>query len=248
MSASPVSSSASRATPRAAGLPYAIDLRTLWTVVVLCATLATSGCCGIIVPCLPPLVKHPPKLLHGPPKEMLAPSYVEFGENPAHVACSDPEFLYENLVDIVDDYFEIAREERVRYVADVVTEGRIDTYPLTGATQFEPWRRDTVTTYERLESTLQSMRRTAQIRIIPVEFGFLVDVQVQKELEDVLAPEGSTLSLNNLRNDDALNRRGQQLNVSPDSLGWIPQGRDFALEQEILGRLQKRMAQVAHVH
>ena len=163
-------------------------------------------------------------------------------ENPTHVPIADPNFLWEHLVDITNDYFRIAREERVRFVGDVFTEGRIDTYPLTGATQIEPWRYDSVTAYDRLESTFQSIRRTAHLRIIPVEGGFLVDVQVDKELEDVIAPEKSPSSFGNLRNDDSLSRSSKQLNVAPDSLGWIPQGRDFALEQEILRKLYQRIS------
>jgi len=163
-------------------------------------------------------------------------------ENPAHVPIADPNFLWEHLVDVVDDYFRIAREERVRFAGDIYTEGRIDTLPLTGATQIEPWRLDSVTPQERLESTFQSIRRTAHLRVIPVEGGFLVDVQVDKELEDVIVPEKSLSSFGNLRNDDSLRRSGKDLNVSPDTLGWIPIGRDIALEQAILSKLYARIA------
>jgi hypothetical protein len=37
-------------------------------------------------------------------------------------------------VDAVDDYFRIEREERVRLIGGVLTEGRIDTFPITGST------------------------------------------------------------------------------------------------------------------
>jgi len=170
------------------------------------------------------------------------PATIGLIENPAHIPASDPHMLWEHLVDVVDDYFKIAHEERVRYVADEVVEGRIETFPVTGATQLEPWRKDSVTMCDRLEATFQSIRRIAHIRVSPVEGGFLVDVQVHKELEDVIAPEKSPSGIKNLRNDDSLVRRQRELNVPRDTLGWIPQGRDLALENEILSKLYARLS------
>src|SRR5262245_3588233 len=59
-------------------------------------------------------------------------------ENPLFVPPLDREFLWNQTVDAVDDYFRIEREERVRLVAGVLTEGRIETFPVTGSTLFEP--------------------------------------------------------------------------------------------------------------
>src|SRR5262245_49993223 len=68
------------------------------------------------------------------------------------------DLVWDQVVDIVDDYFKIEHEERVKLVGCTMIEGHIDTFPLTGATLFEPWRRDSVGCYNRLESTLQSIR------------------------------------------------------------------------------------------
>ena len=56
-----------------------------------------------------------------------------------YVPLSDREFLWNQLVDTIDNYFQIEREERVRLVGGVLTEGQIETFPLPGATIFEPW-------------------------------------------------------------------------------------------------------------
>ena len=46
-------------------------------------------------------------------------------------------------------------------MGSTLTEGRIDTFPKPGATLLEPWDHDSADSYERLESTLQSIRRYA---------------------------------------------------------------------------------------
>ena len=144
------------------------------------------------------------------------------------------------MADVVDDYFKIEREEPVRLIGDVLTAGRIDTFPTVGATIFEPWRGDSVGRQERVESTLQSIRRRAEVRVTPVTGGYEVDVVVLKELEDLLWPEHATAGAATFRYDDTLTRV-VNLELGQDTnLGWIPQGRDTALEQQILSDLQAR--------
>ncbi|HUE72215.1 MAG TPA: hypothetical protein VMP01_15130, partial [Pirellulaceae bacterium] len=46
-------------------------------------------------------------------------------ENPFFVPAMDREFLWNQTVDAVDDYFRIEREDRVRLIGGVLTEGRI---------------------------------------------------------------------------------------------------------------------------
>ncbi len=164
--------------------------------------------------------------------------------NPIVVSSMDRDFVWDQVVDVVDDYFRVQHEERVRLVGDLLTEGRLDTYPRSGSTIFEPWNRDSVTAYDRWESTLQSIRRKALVRVIPSQGGFLVDVQVYKELEDVPRPETGVISTTNsqaLRNDDSLQRVANPTAGQQPTLGWIPQGRDPALEQVILAHIQSRI-------
>lgn len=163
-------------------------------------------------------------------------------QNPLPVTCGNGEFVFNQVVDSVDDFFMIDREELPRQVGDVITEGRIDTFPETTSTLLEPWRGDAVTGYDRLEATLQSMRRRAVVRVIPYEQGYLVDVQVYKELEDVRQPEYSTAGAATLRFDSSVERFTQPVSGAPVSVGWIPQGRDVGLEQRILLSIQDRMA------
>jgi hypothetical protein len=163
--------------------------------------------------------------------------------SPLLVTAMNPDFVWDQVADVVDDYFRIEHEERVRIVDNTMTEGRMDTYPRTASTIFEPWNRDSVTPYDRWEATLQSMRRQATIFVTPAQDGFVVDVQVYKFLEDVPRPESGALSLANaqtLRNDDALIRLSNPIGGREPTSGWIRLGRDVALEQVILSHIQAR--------
>jgi hypothetical protein len=164
-------------------------------------------------------------------------------ENPLFLGVYDREFLWNELAATIEQFgFRIEREERVRQVGDVLVEGRIETFPVDSPTLFEPWRRGASSGYERLESTLQSIRRRAAVRVIPASGGCLVEVLVLKELEDVNRPEGSTVGEATFRHDGALARPTKpEEALGVVTLGWIPQGRDLALEQEILADLQSRI-------
>ena len=162
-------------------------------------------------------------------------------ENPLFVPAMDREFLWNETVNAVDDYFRIEREDRVRLIGGVLTEGRIDTFPTTGSTLLEPWRGDSTPGYEKWHATLQSIRRRCIVRVIPSEGGFLMDVQVLKELEDLDKPEHATAGGATLRHDGSLVRQEGAAGRFSHTLGWIPLGRDASLEQKILVDLAARL-------
>jgi len=164
--------------------------------------------------------------------------------NPSHLPVADHRLLWETVADVVDDYFpDFQYEEPVRQIGNTLTEGRLETYPEGSPTLLEPWRRDGVGSYEKLENTLQSMRRFAVLRVIPAEGGFLVEVAVYKELEEVRKPAGATAGAATLRYDESLERVIDPATDQPVHRGWIPKGRDPLLEQTILGHLHERLGQ-----
>jgi hypothetical protein len=161
--------------------------------------------------------------------------------NPLEIPVSDHEFAWNVIVDTVDDYFEIAREERVHLIGDVMTEGKIETRAASGATILEPWRRDRTRGFELWQGTFQSIRRQAEISVSPSSVGYGVHVIVRKELEDLARPEWATTGGIIQRYDGSLTRPSGERIGGPLTLGWIPQGRDIALEQKILADLYARM-------
>jgi hypothetical protein len=167
----------------------------------------------------------------------------------------DAEVVWMRLVDVTDDYFKVRSEQRVVFANGVPTEGRIDTYPQTGATILEPWRGDSVGWRERLESTMQSIRRVGTLRMTPDPNGWRIEVVVDKELEFMPRPMKATTGGATFRNDDSLYRYGsplqtlgQQVGDQPrpvaaptPNAGWIPMGRDPLLEQKILTKVLAKL-------
>ena len=114
-------------------------------------------------------------------------------DNPVLLRIPNHELVWDGVVDVISDYFRIEREDPVRLLGNTLTEGRIDTFPKPSATLLEPWDHDSVDSYQRLESTLQSIRRYAVVKVIPAPTGgFWVDVAVYKELENIRQPEHTT--------------------------------------------------------
>lgn len=163
-------------------------------------------------------------------------------ENPLLVPVADPEFAWSQIVDTVDNYFKIKREERVRLIGDRWLAGHIETYPVEGSTILEPWRKDSTAGSEKLHATLQSVRRYAFVRVIPADGGYKLQVEVHKQLEDVVQPEHATVGQAAVRHDGSLVRNEQSELVAPSTLDWISIGRDVSLEQRILGEIQSRLA------
>jgi hypothetical protein len=154
----------------------------------------------------------------------------------------DENVAWDQIADVVDDYFKISREQRVRRTGDAWTEGRIETAPLDGATVLEPHRKDSVGSFNRWESTFQSIRRRATIRVIPDPNGYLVEVIVLKELEDLPKPEKATVGPAAFGSDQTLpSQRLEEITRTHTSPRWIQLGRDPALEQQMLADIHARL-------
>lgn len=162
--------------------------------------------------------------------------------NPLLIPVNNQELAWDQLADVVTEYFPIKREQPVHNEGGVMTAGYIETPFQTGATILEPQRNDSVGSFNRWESTLQSIRRKAVINVEPSPGGYAVRLNVVKQLEDLPAPEGSLSGPAVLRSDTALpTSRRAVLDQSRLSPVWIDLGRDEPLEQEMLKRIQERL-------
>ena len=161
-------------------------------------------------------------------------------QNPMLVSVSNREALWDQVSDTIDNYFTIQREERVRQVGDILLEGRLETFPTGGATVLEPWRQDSTPGFERVQSTLQSIRRRATVRVTPAAGGYLIDVVVYKELEDLASPQHASVGRARVRHETTLDRNEKAVGSDTYTLGWIPLGRDVSLEQRILQEIRER--------
>jgi hypothetical protein len=166
--------------------------------------------------------------------------------NPLYVPVANDELAWEQIADVVSDYFQIASERRARRAGGVWTEALIETAPQGGATKLEPQRGDSVGEFNRWESTFQTIRRRAAVRVTPDGGGYLVSVEVQKELENLPRPELATAGAATLRFDQSLpNRETIEVNPAQESALWIALGRDPALEQQMLADIQARFGAAA---
>jgi hypothetical protein len=155
-------------------------------------------------------------------------------ENPLVVPSGEFETVWNKTVAVVDRYFEIASENRVSRT--IVTQPRI------GATLLEPWSGDSVSFEDRFESTLQTMRRFAIVKIDPAPTGgYLVKVEVRKELEDLIKPDRQAAGRAVFNNDFPVNRTREIVGPVPVPVGWIPRGRDPNLEQAILAGVRNAL-------
>ena len=152
--------------------------------------------------------------------------------NPMFVSTTNEDFLWERMVETLEDFqFPIRKENRQSRV--------IETDYKVGASVFEPWHSDSVGFTNRLESTLQSVRRRVVVTMIPSDQqpGYTVSVEAYKEFEDLPgvaanSPGGATF-LESKPLDRDLNLVVGQSAPS----GWMWAGRDYQLEQSIVGQL-----------
>lgn len=163
-------------------------------------------------------------------------------ESLIQVPVQNADWAWEQIVDVVDDFFRIERERQVQLIEGVASEGRIDTFPQVSATAFEPHRADSVGAYNCWEATFQTIRRRAELRVVPTGANYVVTAVVYKELEDLSRPEHATAGAASFRHDAALlsdvDETVSRTRLSPY---WIDIGRDVALEQQMLAEIHARL-------
>jgi hypothetical protein len=162
--------------------------------------------------------------------------------NPIFVDNHHHEFLWSVVADVIDNHFEIEREIPIRLYGNVLTEGHLETKPKIGASLAEFWHADSVGFRERLDCTLQTIRRRAEVHVVPETGGYTIEVKVFKELEDNARSLRAVANTSNLRFRDNADEFADIMEIDHSSAGWFIIERDAALEErllvEILYRLQ----------
>lgn len=192
----------------------------------------------------------------------LGPGQVEVPiSNPFQVGLADPTLVWQQVVDAVDDYFRIKSETPVRRDSAAWLEGRLETFPEIASTLLEPWRRDSTPGFERMQATIQTIRRTAYVKVIPGPDGYLIDVKVVKEQEDVddaqrLAATTAESTAENTGVTTSVRSQGSgsggvirstsDIRDMPSTVGWYPAGigRDLELERRIAERIAGRLTNI----
>lgn len=167
----------------------------------------------------------------------------QFIPNPLELPPMQDQFVWSQVVDTVDDYFRISREQPVQNSNRLLLDGRLETSYRVGASVMEPWRKDSTSGFEAMQSTLQSIRRKATVTVRPQGAGYTVEVIVQKDLEDTDRTQYATETTATRRHDGTVVRQVGSAGDSPQTLGWISLGRDTSLEQRILRDIFSRVTE-----
>jgi hypothetical protein len=154
--------------------------------------------------------------------------------NPIFIPAGNEDAVWERTVDVIHDYFDVARENRIVGSQPGVIETRFR----VGASLLEPWHRDSYGLDNRVESTLQSIRRMARVSVTPAQGGYLIGVEVFKEIEDLPGVANNTAGGATFHQADPLRRDLDLVTGQSAPSGWVPRGRDTILENEMLRRLQ----------
>ncbi len=183
--------------------------------------VATTGCASV-APLDNPIVVRP---------------VVANVENPLLVSPGEPDAngyaeVYEQVIDVLDDYFEIKPTSRYA--------GHIETFPHIAPGFEQPWKAGNPDHRERLIATFQTIRKYAIVDIWAGERGgYKISLEVRRELQDLERPNRAINGGAVFREAPTVDRRNEVIPTEvSSSYGWIPVGRDYALEQQLLARIR----------
>jgi hypothetical protein len=141
------------------------------------------------------------------------------------------DLVFDRTYDVIREYFHVKRSNRF--------DGFIETWPLMTAGYFDWPRLGLYDSDELLQSTFQTIRRFAVVHITPAASGgFLIKVDVFKELEDLPKPVFTGAGLAVIRPEAPLERQTEVIEALVPTRGWIPIGQDKALERVILDKIR----------
>ncbi len=153
--------------------------------------------------------------------------------NPLILPAANDEVAWEKTVEILHEYqFQIARENKL--------DGVIETEYKVGAGLLEPWHYDAVGLEERIEGSLQSVRRRAVVSLSRSTDGYVVSVEVFKELEDLDGLAANSAGGATFQESSPLDRDLNQVIGQSARSNWISLGRDGKLEQAVLHSLRQK--------
>lgn len=159
-------------------------------------------------------------------------------ENPTIVAPVAPDansyaMVWERVIDVLDDHFELKPPSRYA--------GYIESLPRIAPGYEQPWKPGSPDKRERLIATAQTVRNTAKVWITAGDRGgYRVYVEVWRELLDQERPNRAIGGAAVFQEAPTVDRRFDVVGAeSSAERNWIPAGRDYAYEQQILARIRE---------
>jgi len=162
------------------------------------------------------------------------PAMAPVRPTPTVVPGTITETTWEQTVNALHSFhFSIEKENRLA--------GTIQTEYLPGAGLLEPWHFDSVTLGDRIESSLQPIRRRAVVTLTQVNTGVQVNVEVIKERENPRGPTRHSPGVATYPGGQPLQRDLNVVIGGSTPPGWIALGRDAALERVLLTAIVARI-------
>ena len=198
---------------------------------LLLGALATAGCMS------GPLFDNPMRVGGGADGDCACENPVLI--SPKNTTATAYAETFDKALDVLDDFFPIAYANRY--------EGRIVAEPVVAPGFERFFKPGSPELYERALVTLQPYRYQCELRIRTAEpSGYFVQVTVRKELKDYPTPIGPNSGAPVFGDAGTVDREAFVV-VDPDATRpltnrfdrWIPKGRDTAIEQIILRKLQQ---------
>ncbi len=147
----------------------------------------------------------------------------------------DMDRLWDAAQDVLRDHrFELALVDR--------RSGSITTQPVTSQACFEFWRHDVDTSFDLMEATLRTVRRSAAVTIDREMDGSEAGLTVAVRKETFATPErqfNSSASSLRIFGDTLPGVRGERRLTGADDY-WIDAGRDGAMERRLLKHILRR--------
>jgi hypothetical protein len=187
------------------------DASSRTTVFGICVTVCSVLCFGC---------------LSSPPK---APAV---GSSSVQLSADYRDSIWEHAVVVLHrNHFQVARESKL--------EGVIETHYRGGSNLLEPWHPDSIGLENRLESTLQSIRRRVIVSLKSSSDGQMtVSVRVDKEIEDLPGLAANYEGGATFQESQPLNRDLDQVVGQTGPSRWLSIGRDPMLERQMLSQIQ----------
>ena len=159
------------------------------------------------------------------------PSAPNGGSSTIQVSADYRDSLWERAVVVLHrNHFQVARESKL--------EGVIETEYRGGSNILEPWHPDSVGLENKLESTLQTIRRRVIISMQSDGTGMMtVGVRADKEIEDLPGLAANYEGGATFQESQPLTRDLDQVVGQTGPSRWLSTGRDPLLERQILGQI-----------
>lgn len=124
--------------------------------------------------------------------------------------------------------------------------GLIRTRPLSGAQFFEPWRKDSVGSFNKTEANLHSIRRTVELQISKKDDDTCIACRVTTQRLNLPETEvNSSARAYAIFSESSDSLQNMTLNPEQGTgIAWIDLGNDARLASKVLERIEKQISEL----